>query len=113
MTGLDLRDKAALQTRNAIHGYDGNHDIFDLENRTSNMETRYIIEGDWKLLEHHFSPTLFRAHNGVFTGKADNKEGKPELYNLIKDPHEKVNLAAQNPDQVKALQAKILKWWNS
>ena len=113
MTGLDLRDKAALQTRNTIHGYDGNHDIFDLENRTSNMETRYIIEGDWKLLEHHFSPTLFRAYNGVFTGKADNKEGKPELYNLIKDPHEKVNLAAQNPDQVKALQAKILKWWNS
>ena len=111
MTGLDLRDTEALAKRNAIYGSDGNHDIFDLENRSSNLETRYIVEGEWKLLVHHPSPTLFRAYNGVFTGREDNKEGKPELYHLSKDPHEKTNLAAEHPDKVEALTKTLDAWW--
>ncbi|MFT5192178.1 MAG: arylsulfatase A-like enzyme [Verrucomicrobiales bacterium] len=111
MKGLDLRDTAALEKRNAIYGYDGNHDISDVENRTGNIETRYVIQGDWKLLLHHPSPTLFRAYNGVFTGRQDNKDGKPELYDLAKDPHEKSNLAMRNPDKVKALSEALHQWW--
>ena len=111
MKGLDLRDSEALAQRNAVYGYDGNHDIFDIENRTANIETRYVVRGDWKLLLHHPSPTLFRAYNGVFTGKPDNKEGKPELYHLAKDPHETTNLAMQNPDKVVELTAALDQWW--
>ncbi len=111
MKGLDLRETAALQERDAVHGYDGNHDIFDVDDRTANIETRYIIKGDWKLLLHHPSSTLFRAYNGVYTGKPDNAEGKPELYHLSEDPHEKINLAPANPDKVKELTAALSAWW--
>ena len=52
MTGVDLRDTAALQKRDAVFGFDGNHDIFDINDRTANMESRYVVQGDWKLLLH-------------------------------------------------------------
>ena len=111
MTGLDLRDRAALAKRNVVYGSDGNHDIFDIDNRTSNLETRYVVQGDWKLMMHHASPTLFRAYNGVFTGREDNKEGKPELYDLKEDPYEKTNLAAKHPEKLATLQTLLDSWW--
>lgn len=111
MSGHDLRDTEALTGRNTVYGSDGNHDIFDLDHRTSNLETRFIIRGDWKLLVHHPSPTLFQAYNGVFTGKEDNKEGAPELYHLGSDPHEKVNLAKEHPTKVETLRAALDEWW--
>ncbi|MEM7383517.1 MAG: sulfatase [Verrucomicrobiota bacterium] len=111
MKGLDLRDREALAKRNTITGYDGNHDIYDLKKRTSNIETRYIVEGDWKLLIHHASPTLFRAYNGVYTGREDNKAGKPELYNLATDPHEKNNLAETNAERLAELRKKLNAWY--
>jgi hypothetical protein len=33
------------------------------------------------------------------------------LFNLLKDPHEKKNLASQNPKVVARLAAKIEQWW--
>ncbi len=110
MKGLDLRNTESLAKRNTVFGYDGNHD-FELENRTSNVETRFVIQGEWKLLLHHPGPTLFRAYNGVYTGKSDNKEGKPELYHLFSDPHEKINLATKQPERVVALTKALYAWW--
>lgn len=111
MTGLDLRDTEALQKRNTIYGYDGNHDMFDINKRTANMESRYIVRGDWKLLLHD------RENYGLpYVGKSaahpNNLEGKPELYNLIKDPHEKKNLAETNPKKVLELTKLLNDWWN-
>ena len=39
------------------------------------------------------------------------KEKSPQLFNLLKDPHEKKNLASQNPKVVARLAAKIEQWW--
>jgi len=50
-----------------------------------------IREGDWK---------LFLNHNG--TGA--------QLYNIVKDPSETQDLAAQHPAEVKSLTAKALAW---
>ncbi len=111
MNGLDLRDTETLRERNTIYGYDGNHDIFDVDDRTSNLETRYIVHGEWKLLLHHPGPTLFRAYNGVYTGKSDNTEGRPELYHVTEDPHERTNLATTHPEKVKELSAMLEAWW--
>lgn len=111
MKGLDLRDTPALQERDRIFGYDGNHDITSVDDRTGNVETRYVIQGDWKLLLHHPSETLFRAYNGVYTGKPDNAKGLPELYHLRLDPHEKENLAEKHPEKVAALRARLRAWW--
>jgi hypothetical protein len=38
---------------------------------------------------------------------------KLELYNLVRDPQEKNNLAAQEAERVKAMKAKLEKWLKS
>ena len=44
-----------------------------------------VRSGDWKLIR--------------------GKKGKPELYDIAKDPYEKNNVAAQHPERVKELKA--------
>ena len=39
------------------------------------------------------------------------KEKRPQLFDLTKDPHEKVNLAGKHPKVVADLAAKIAGWW--
>lgn len=110
MSGIDLRDKEALEERNTVFGYDGSHDIYDLDQRTSNVETRFIIHGDWKLLLHQEGAS-FQAYNGVYTGRADNREAQPELYRVTTDPHERNNLANEQPEKVAELKAMLDFWW--
>ena len=91
MTGLDLRDGEALAKRDIIFGYDGDHDMFDWKKTTTNLQTRYVVKGDWKLLDN---------------------VGKPnELYNVTEDPWEKKNLFDKKPDKVKELTADLDAWW--
>lgn len=91
MAGLDLRDMSALKKRNIVFGYDGNHDMFDWQNTTTNLETRYVVQGDWKYL--------------------DNVKGEDELYNITADPWEKKNLAGEQPEKVAALSKTLDAWW--
>jgi len=44
-----------------------------------------VLHGDWKLIEH-------------------KKGGKPELFNLIDDPYEKIDQAAKQPEKVKEIE---------
>ena len=111
MTGLDLRNTAALAQRNVIFGYDGNHDIQDVNNTTSNCESRYIVQGDWKLIDHINDTSFAKRYNGRYTGRPGNEAGKAELYNLAKDPHEKTNLADKHPEKIKALRKSLDAWW--
>jgi uncharacterized sulfatase len=111
MTGLDLRDTAALKKRNTVYGYDGNHNMRSADDRTGNMETRYIVSGDWKLLLHHPKNYKASTYGGKFQGHPANPEGKPELYKVTDDPHEKKNLAGENPEKVKELTALLDGWW--
>jgi arylsulfatase A-like enzyme len=50
-----------------------------------------IRDGDWKLIEWH-------------------EDGALELYNIAQDLSEKTNLAAEQPDKVKELHAKLITW---
>jgi hypothetical protein len=42
---------------------------------------------------------------------ADDQPPAPELYDILRDPFEKENLAAKRPVEVKRLRARIAKWW--
>ncbi|MGJ8696183.1 MAG: sulfatase family protein [Verrucomicrobiaceae bacterium] len=112
MTGLDLRDTDALKKRNIVYGYDGNHDMFDFQNTTTNCESRYLVQGDWKLILHNNDATFEKTYHGRYTGRPDNREGKPELYNLKDDPFEKSNLAPKHPEKVEALTKALNAWWS-
>ncbi|WP_435893481.1 sulfatase family protein [Oceaniferula spumae] len=112
MTGIDLRDRAALKKRDTVYGADHSHDITGVDKRVANLESRFIVRGEWKLII--YNPANFPAPKiaGKSNGKANNPEGKPELYNLMNDPHETTNLAEKNPDQVIALSKLLNAWWD-
>jgi uncharacterized sulfatase len=38
-------------------------------------------------------------------------EKRPQLFDLIADPHENTNLAAKNPELVARLAARLQEWW--
>jgi uncharacterized sulfatase len=111
MTGLDLRDTDALRERNVVFGYDGNHNMRGVDDRTGNMETRYVVQGDWKLLLHHPENYRNSTYGGKFQGHPDNPDGRPELYQITKDPFEKNNLASEKPEKVRELTRILNEWW--
>ena len=110
MTGVDLRDTAALKKRDVVFGFDGNHDMFNINDRTANMESRYVVKGDWKLLLH--DPENYGLpYAGKSAAHPNNLKGKPELYNVKADPHEKNNLAEANPEKVAEMTKVLDAWW--
>ena len=67
-----------------------------------------IRMGDWKLV-HNGHITANDLENAA-APKADAKQsadGTVELFNLTDDPYEKTNLAAQNPEKVQQLRARL------
>jgi uncharacterized sulfatase len=112
MTGIDLRDRAALQKRNTVFGVDHSHDIRGVDQRVANLESRYVIKGDWKLILHNPANFPPPKYAGKPNGKKNNPEGKPELYMLMDDPHELSNLADKHPDKVASLTGILNAWWD-
>ena len=93
MQGVDLLDGESAAQREAIFGEIFTHNAIDIDRPVSSLEYRWCIEGRWKLIVPH-------------------KSGVPlELYDLTSDPHEKNNLAADRPDDVRRLQVRADAWW--
>ena len=96
MQGINLLDSAAVDRRKIIFGEILEHDIQDMTDPVASLKYRWAIENEWKLILPH-SPRV--------------PDGTVELYNLIKDPYEKRNLAKSHPDIVKSMTKKIDDWW--
>ena len=94
MPGVNLLDADTLAQRERIFGEGFQHDMADLSDPTKSLDAQWCIEGEWKLI--------------VRRGKGDPKA---ELYNVVADPAEKKDLAAEEPEKVKALRARINEWW--
>ncbi len=108
MPGIDLRELAAQKKRNTVYGADHSHDIVGVDQCAKNLESRYIVRGEWKLIVHNqenFPPPLK-------FGKKDNLTGEAELYNLTKDPHEKVNLSGVYTERALDLRKLLDDWWD-
>jgi arylsulfatase A-like enzyme len=96
MRGINLLDPAAVAGRAVICGSDHDHDIVQLSDPNTALESRFAIRDGWKLI--------------LFTN------GNKELYHLYDgptpvDPHETTNLAAANPQLVNELSMEIVNWW--
>lgn len=97
LEGINLTNFTEVETREAIFGASYLHDIIEHGNPQKSLTSRFIIDGNWKLI----SPT-------PLLGQLDTQ---PELYFITKDPYEKENLAKNYPQRVRALSAKINAWW--
>ncbi|MCU0871899.1 MAG: hypothetical protein MUE50_06095 [Pirellulaceae bacterium] len=48
---------------------------------------------------------------GRYAQHHPRREKRPQLFDLLVDPHENRNLAADNPEVVSRLAAKLQEWW--
>src|SRR5262245_52348359 len=92
MPGLNLPDMKRLAGRTAIFGEIFEHNAVDVHKPAANLKYRWVVEGEWKLIVPH-EPNI--------------QGGKPELYNLARDPDEKEDLAGKNPEKVAELTRKL------
>jgi arylsulfatase A-like enzyme len=103
MQGIDVLDKAALSGRDAVFAEVYTHDFSTIE---ESLNFRIIIQLPWKLI---LPDPVNRPYNPQFY--PFKPDGNPQLYNLIEDPYEKVNLAGQHPELVTKLTEEIEAWW--
>jgi uncharacterized sulfatase len=108
LPGFDLlplvRDGRPLE-RDTIFGEGFAHDIADLENPEASLLYRWAIEGKWKLL------LTYDGALGRYAKSHPRTERRPQLFDVLADPEEKTNLAAQHPEVVARLAKKIADWW--
>ena len=96
MQGVSLLDSDALPRRKVIFGEVFTHSAVDIHRPAANLRYRWCSDGRWKLILPH----------------AANVPGaRPELYDLLADPHETRNRADAEPDAVARLRRGIDAWW--
>jgi uncharacterized sulfatase len=93
MQGVDL---LAPWKREAIFGAAYTHDAVDIHNPVENLRYLWAIEGHLKL---------------ILPGRQSDDAPAVELYDLSKDPHERQNVAASRPADVKRIRGRIATWW--
>ena len=100
LPGINLLDSAAVGKRRALYGACFSHDIADLGNPAASVLSRWMIEGDWKLILPH---------------PGRNGEDVPDhalLYQVLADPEERRNLAGDQPQRLERLRRLLNAWWN-
>jgi uncharacterized sulfatase len=109
LPGLNLLPnlkKASPIKRTAIFGEGFAHDIADINNPEASLLYRWCIENQWKLI------LTYDGEVNRYKSTHPRTEKRPQLFNLLKDPHEKTNVAADNPEQVARLADKIDAWYH-
>jgi len=104
MEGINVLNKEALSERDAIFAEAYAHDFTTVD---ASLNFRVIVKMPWKLI---LPDPVNRPDNPQYY--PIEPDGQPQLYNLLEDPHEGINLAAENPDVVSELTRVIEEWWN-
>ncbi|TVP98466.1 MAG: sulfatase [Planctomycetaceae bacterium] len=108
LPGLDLltlaRDGQPLD-RDAIFGETFAHDIADLDDPEASLLYRWVIRGRWKLL------LTYDGQVGRYASSHPRTERRPQLFDLLADPHEDDNIAGRYPAVVADLAERIQEWW--
>lgn len=91
--------------RKEVLGESFAHDVADIDKPEASLLYRWVIEGKWKLL------LSYDGQLGRYGDVHPQEEKRPQLFDLIADPHEEKNLASENPEVVARLAKKIGDWW--
>jgi arylsulfatase A-like enzyme len=90
-------------SRDTIYGEAFAHDIADIKNPDASLLYRWVIQGNSKLL------LTYDGRRGRM--KYPPIGSRTELFDLHQDPHEKVNLATQQPERVERLSELLQHWY--
>lgn len=94
--GVSLLDPAN-HDRSAFYSAVYSHDAVDINDPAANLLYHWCIDGQWKLIE----PNADRLPNETVA-----------LYDILADPTEQNDLAAQHPSLVRTLQGQMDQWWD-
>lgn len=91
--------------RKEVFGETFDHDVANLDRPEDTLLYRWVIDGRWKLL------LTYDGKVGRYASSHPRTEKRPQLFDVLADPHEDKNLAAQNPEVVARLAARLQAWW--
>jgi len=97
LPGIDLTDRSVVVNRKRIFGEIFAHDVVSLDDPAASLQYRWVIEGPWKLI----LPQSKQRAEGEVT----------QLYDLLDDPREEKNRAAEEPQRVQEFRAALDQWW--
>ncbi len=105
LPGLDLlpliRDGKPLQ-REMIFGEGFSHDIMDPDDPDKTLLYRWVIHGKWKLM------LTYDGHVGKRYASSHPRDVRtPQLFDILNDPHERVDLAKQYEEVTASLSSAI------
>jgi uncharacterized sulfatase len=117
LPGVNLLDTKAVAERRQVFGECFTHALVDLDDPAQSLLWRWTVRDRWKLIV----PTTAGA-GGAFPaaerGLGDPhsqdryERGEIELFDVVADPDETRNVAAEHPDVVTDLRASLNSWWN-
>lgn len=93
-------------SRDTVFGETFAHDVADIDNPQASLVYRWVIEGKWKLLLTYDGDVSAR-----YASSNPRDERRPQLFDLLDDPHENRNRAKENPELVARLAARLEAWW--
>ncbi|GIW97715.1 MAG: sulfatase [Pirellulaceae bacterium] len=91
--------------RDTIFGEGFAHDIADVDNPEASLLYRWCISGNWKLI------LTYDGEVNRYRSTHPRYELGPQLFDLEADPWESKNVAAEHPEIVAELVAKIAAWY--
>jgi uncharacterized sulfatase len=91
--------------RKIVFGETFTHDVANFDKPEDSLLYRWVIEGKWKLL------LTYDGKLGRYASSHPRTEKRPQLFDLLADPHEDHNLAAKYPEVVARLAGKLQQWW--
>ncbi|MEZ6121823.1 MAG: sulfatase [Planctomycetaceae bacterium] len=109
LPGVDLVpviDGSKPLQRDCIFGESFAHDVADISDPEASLLYRWVIQDRWKLL------LTYDGATNRYKAVHENSEKRPQLFDLLADPHEERNLAADHPDVVRRLAEKLDGWWH-
>ena len=92
-------------TRKDVFGETFAHDVANIDKPEDTLLYRWVVDGKWKLL------LTYDGKLDRYASSHPRTEKRPQLFDLLADPHEDVNLASKNPDIVQRLADKLQAWW--
>ncbi len=102
---LDSLKSGEATPRKDVLGEGCAHDVANIDKPEDSLLYRWVVEGKWKLL------LTYDGVVGRYASSHPRAETRPQLFDLLADPHENKNLAKDNPEVVARLATKIGDWW--
>jgi len=103
---LPFLKSGAPTPRHLVFGETFAHDVPAIERPEASLVYRWVIDGKWKLLLTYDGEVSER-----YASSNPRDELRPQLFDLLADPHEDRNLASRHPEITARLADLLHQWW--